>query len=179
MKKLLILLLFIVIKSNAQQLGFIAGYSNIGYNTNYYQPHYGFVLSEVYSTIIGTELSYIHYQPSYNNIRNTDSLPDYQKFGFNIKYGYFKRNIGIYGTQGISFNSSMKHHLGFHTHLSTNFGIGIEFIPFTINNPRLAIDIKYLRDIGLDYAQIHNKEHYTYNGNMFSIAIKYRLNVKD
>ena len=64
-----------------------------GFNTNYYQPHYGFVLSEVHNNIVGTEISYIHYQPSYNNVRITDSLPDYQKFGFNIKNSEFVNKI--------------------------------------------------------------------------------------
>jgi hypothetical protein len=159
-------------KLNAQEIGYNLGINRLGIQAASFQPVYGFSIGYKLNKYLALETNLLYSQRTRGNMVQSD----YLSFVVMPKLGYFKKKFGLYYGPSLLLNPSLDHSNNQnHTYFSTFQSIGTQ-----VNlRPELIIDAKFGYDLGLTGGFFDNGKYQNYNGLMFLVGMKLKLNTSN
>jgi len=159
-------------KLNAQEIGYNLGVNKLGIQATAFQPLYGFSIGYKLNKYLALETNLLYSQRTRGSVVQSD----YLSFVMMPKLGYFQKRFGLYYGPALLLNPSLDHSNNQnHTYFSTFQAIGGQFNL----RPELIIDAKIGYDFGLSGGFFDNGKYQNYNGLMFIIGMKLKLNTSN
>lgn len=156
------------VKCEAQDIGWLTGYTKQGINPASGQPIYGFTLQHQFSKYVAIEGNTFYSQRLNGKIIQSD----YLSFMALVKLGYFGDRAGVYGLYGFTLNPSLSHdNPENHTYGSFNIGGGCQLKVFR----KTWVELKGIYDCGLSGAYLKNGSLSDYRGLIIMSTLKFEL----
>lgn len=173
MKKILLLsaVLLSSIRLWSQELGYMTGASQLGYEAQGFQPLYGFTIGKMIQHHILLESSLYYSQRTYKS----DIQADYMSFMLMPQFGWFEKKWGAYAGPTFALNPTLHHSsIKNHTYVSAGLAVGARFMIIK----RVWLDGKVMFDKGLSGAYFDNGSYKNYDGIQIHLGMKFDLSCK-
>lgn len=155
----------------AQELGYIGGANNLGYNSGGFQMLYGLSLGKRFTDYFTLESGCFFSQRQYEN----SIQADYLTFFAMPQFGVFKDKIGIYAGPTLALNPTLHHSINEnHTYASAGLGVGGRLLLFK----KVWGDLRFCYDKGLTGAYFMNGSYKNYDGLAVFAGLKFDLSCK-
>lgn len=164
----ILLLISYAVKTKAQEVGYITGFTKQGINPATIQPIYGITLQKQFTKFVAVESNCFYSQ----RMNGHKIQSDYLSFMALVKFGYFGNKAGVYAAYGLSLNPSLTHaNKENHTYGSFSPAIGTQLKIFKST----WIEGKAIYDYGLSGAYYKDGSWSDYKGIIIMTTLKFKL----
>lgn len=153
---------------SAQELGYIGGVNNLGFESSGVQPLYGLSIGKTFGKNFAIETDLFYSQRMFRS----EVQADYITFSAMPQFGIFKDKLGIYAGPILSLNPTLHHsNIENHTYASAGIGAGGRILLAK----KVWADLRVTYDYGFTGAYFMNGKYDKYSGILVLAGLKFDL----